>query len=134
MGQPSGLACRRVVRPALRTNVDEGSLSLRPEGHASLSDRAGRDRRSDLLGAVMAHAFYIGAGWIRTRASMSEALVTRVSYRRRRVKPTPTMPSVPNSKDDGSGTGLDTGEEARLRSPVVVPGVVRFNATPMVSE
>ena len=63
-----------------------------------------------------------------------EALVTGMSYRRRRVKPTPIMPSAPKSKDDGSGTGLDTGEEARLRSPVVVPAVVRVNATPIVSE
>ena len=57
-----------------------------------------------------------------------------LSYRRRRVKPTPIIPSAPKSKDDGSGTGLDTGDEARLRSPVVVPAVVRVNATPIVSE
>ena len=43
--------------------------------------------------------------------------MTGVSYRRRRVKPTPTMPSAPKSKEDGSGTGLDTGEEARLNRP-----------------
>jgi NADPH:quinone reductase-like Zn-dependent oxidoreductase len=58
--QPSGLAGRRVVRPALRANVDECALSLRPEGHASLSDRAGRRWLGDLLGAGMTHALYIG--------------------------------------------------------------------------
>ena len=60
MGQPSVVAGRRVVRPALRANVDECSLSLRPEGHASLSGRAGRRRLGNLLGVRMTHAFYIG--------------------------------------------------------------------------
>ena len=60
VGQPSVVAGRRVVRPALRANVDECSLSLRPEGHASLSGRAGRRRLGNLLGVRMTHAFYIG--------------------------------------------------------------------------
>ena len=60
VGQLSVVAGRRVVRPALRANVDECSLSLRPEGHASLSGRAGRRRLGNLLGVRMTHAFYIG--------------------------------------------------------------------------
>ena len=56
---PSVWAGHRMVRPALRTHVDECPLSLRPEGHASLSGRTGGRRLGD-SGAGRIHAFFIG--------------------------------------------------------------------------
>ena len=70
-------------------------------------------------------------GWGRRR---SEPQRDGRGYERRRLKPTPAIPRAPSSSDEGSGTVLLDGVEAKFRSPVLVPAVVRVSATPIVSE
>jgi hypothetical protein len=99
--------CCRVVRTTLWADVDERALALRPEGHPSLSNGAGRTgwgRRVNLPDVLARHAGYIGRAASELLPGSSAPSAVNPHSRRDSPRQLPDpQPSSPRSASSQSG-------------------------------